>query len=111
MHEIGGALGMRGGGEDGAVVVLAQSQLGCEAGRVIFARLGHRQRERRSILGNQFLGGIACIAPALATLSGHTVASKTHLLDEIVQSDKKGPNRELGRAVIWSGAAVDAATK
>ena len=40
MQIIGGALRMRSGGEDGAVVLLQHVEPGCEIGRVIVARLG-----------------------------------------------------------------------
>ena len=40
MQIIGGALRVRGGGENGAVVVLQYLQPSCEIGRVIVARLG-----------------------------------------------------------------------
>ena len=40
MQIIGGALRVRGGGEDGAVIVLQHVEPGCVIGRVIVARLG-----------------------------------------------------------------------
>jgi hypothetical protein len=70
MQVISSALRMRGGGEDSEVVVLQHVEPLCEIGRVIVARLGRYAeigREKRGPeLGNQLLGSVTGIAPALA---------------------------------------------
>jgi hypothetical protein len=67
---IGGALRVRRGGEDGALVVLQDFQPGGDVAGVILARFGCDAevdaQEGRSELGDQLLGGVAFIAPAFA---------------------------------------------
>lgn len=69
MQIIGGTLGMGGGGEDRPFVVLQDLQPALNIGGMVFARLGGQgevsTEERRAQLGDQFLAGIAFVAPAV----------------------------------------------
>jgi hypothetical protein len=66
----GGALRMGGGGEDRALIVLQHVKPRRDVAGVIGARFGRDREvgaeECRAKLGDQLLGGIAFIAPALA---------------------------------------------
>ena len=70
MQIIGGALRIGGGGEDRALVVLQDCEPVGDIAGVIRARLGRDAEigaeKGGTKLGDQFLGGIAFIAPALA---------------------------------------------
>jgi len=67
---IHGLVGMRCGGEDGALVVLDYLQPACDIGGMIVAHFWCdpeiRAEERAGKLGHQFLAGIAFVAPGLA---------------------------------------------
>lgn len=68
--EIGCALRMGGGAEDCALDFLQDLQPALDIGGVILPRLGGQgqigTQKRRAQLGDQFLAGVAFIAPALA---------------------------------------------
>jgi hypothetical protein len=70
---IGGALRMRGRGEDRALIFFEDLEPVGDIARVIFARFGRDPeidaKESGAKLANEFLGGVAFIAPALAAES------------------------------------------
>ena len=71
VQEIDGALGMGGGGEDRAALVLQNFQPRGEVGGVVVADLRGEfeigAQESGAQLGDEFLAGIAFVAPALAS--------------------------------------------
>lgn len=70
MQEIGGALRVRGGGEDRPLVVFERFEPGADVSGVILAMPGREveigAQERRTKLGDQFFHGVARVTEALA---------------------------------------------
>jgi hypothetical protein len=70
VEEIGGALRVRGGGEDGALVGFEDAELVVDIAGVVVAKFGGElhvgAEKRRSEFGDQFFAGVAFVAPFLA---------------------------------------------